>query len=189
VPRNSGDLEKLLRILVLVMLLRQLRPDLSAVGLGNLAELAGGSLRIRPLRRGEVRAVPLPSSSETEAGVVTALEAVIAEPAASLQGTVPLDQLLGGGTRPAPAGDVVDFLRAGFTAKGFKVEEVFEPVEIAPRSVPRLVKDIAKSERSREIACVLAAPFLTKAAFLPNPIVKGGALLGLAACGLEVLEP
>lgn len=192
--KNSDNLEKLLRILVLVMLLRMLRPDLNAVGLGNLAGLAGGALRVasRPARL--KRAFDLPSPNKVPEAVVTALEAVVAEPA-SLQGSVALGELLAGPGSPGQVGfrfegptTILGGLEDVFGGQGFKVQEFLEPAAIPPRSVPRLLVDVLKEERTREIACVIAAPFLLKATAIPNPVVRLGALAGLAVCGVEILE-
>jgi len=194
VPKNSDNLEKLLRILVLVQLLRMLRPDLSAVGLGNLSGLAGGALRVSRRPLAQKRAFDLPSPSKVPEAVVTALEAVAAEPI-GLQGVQPLTELLAGRGAPGQVGfrfrgptTVLEGLQDEFTPQGFRVQEMLEPSEIAPRSVPKLVIDILKEERTREIVCVVAAPFLLKATSIPNPIVRAGALAGLAVCGVEILE-
>jgi len=193
VPKNLDNLEKLLRILLLVELLRTLRPDLSAVGFGNLAGLASGEFQLRSRGRRK-RAFDLPSSDKLPEAVVTALQAVVSEPV-GLQGVQSLGDLVGGPGSPGQVGfrfdrptTVFEGLSDVFNQQGFKVVEQLEPSEVPPRSVAKLLTDVLKDERTRETLCIIASPFLLKATQLPNAVVRGGALLGLAACGLEVFN-
>ena len=192
-PKTLESLERLLRIALLVLLLRMLQPGLSAVPLGSLGGLVSGAVVVRRRGRGLKRALPLPSSEvRQDEAVEQALQLVTQEPTPPrLTGLLlPRELNLPGPGFPGQL-DIVDFLRGEANARGFQLEDLFEPAKpsriqrlknVVPRSIP------VPSERTRELLCAGAIPFLAPHAFAPNPFIAGGARIAMAICGLEIID-
>lgn len=210
-PRTSDVSKKACLVLLLLELLRKLQPDLRPVAPESLLSLVGG--KRRPSRRARVAVRTAVKELKSQGAKLTdpldLVNASLAE--------LPFDPLRGRRQEaPNPFIDLAAMgiiLQPSSRRSPRTLAEVdrflakeLGPVNPVPAAVPapftgpvpvvpgsrqdRLGELLGplEDERVREIACGVAAPFLTRGLFSGVPIVQGGAIVGLSICGFEFAE-
>jgi len=201
VPKTLDGLERVLRILLLLELLRTLRPGLSGVPLGNLEALVAGSVSVVPARLRRRRGTQLrrdtgpslPSSEAAQDRVVERALELVVEQKPGPEEAAFLRRAGSPGTSPVIEMDLVSRLREDFLQRGFRLEEFTEPASVPTSpakagTIPQFLFEQVKKERTRELLCLGAFPFLAPFAFAPNPILSGGTRIIMTVCGLEIID-
>ena len=191
--KSSDDSVSLFEVLLLVQLLRERLLDLRTAPLESLERsVVGPGGRRR--RRSRKVADALIAQAKKAAGLpVRAPDLDVVRQGLEATLFVPVDPVAPVGF-PAFEAALRRFtvaVRGPFP----KSREKVIPTTALPVAVPRPVPPPARkpsllerTERGRELACVLAAPFLMQGTRSGDPRIMGASLVALAGCGFELFD-